>query len=54
MTYQAAKKLHNEDEVIRKEDDVSLYVIDIEIDEINKNVWILCDDGNNYHHDDVK
>ena len=50
MKYLNAKKLHNGDEIISKKTGVSLYVINIEIDEERKNVFICCDDGNIYHH----
>jgi hypothetical protein len=38
MTFANAKKLHNEDEVAIKE----------------KTVTVLCDDGNEYHHKEIK
>ena len=51
MTYKEAKTLHNEDEVIRKSDNRSLYVISVNI--TNTDVTLLCDDGNEYHHTEV-
>ena len=52
MDYRSAKKLHNEDEVINKETGRSLYVVKIYIH--NKDVYILCNDGEWYHHRAVK
>ena len=52
MTFANAKNLHNEDEVTIKETGVILSVISTEIKE--KTVTILCDDGNEYHHRDIK
>jgi len=54
MKYVNAKRLHNEDEVISKETGDSLYVVSTEVDEEHKKVIILCDDGNYYHHRDIK
>ena len=54
MRYQNAAKLHNEDEVIRKSDGASLHVISTVVNEPGKAVIILCDDGNEYHHRDVR
>ena len=54
MRYRNAAKLHNEDEVIRKSDSASLYVISTVVNTLDKSVIILCDDGNAYHHRDVK
>ena len=51
MTYKEAKTLHNEDEVIRKSDNQSLYVVSVNI--TNTDVTFLCDDGNEYHHTEV-
>ena len=53
MTYRNAKRLHNEDEVLIKEEGIYRYVISTEVDEEHKRVIILCDDGNYYHHRDV-
>lgn len=52
MTFANAKNLHNEDEVTIKETGVILSVISTEIKE--KTVTILCDDGNEYHHKEIK
>ena len=52
MTYQKAKKLHNEDEVIVKESGAVQTVLNTTVTE--KSVIIECDDGNEYHHKDVK
>ena len=54
MKYIYAKRLHNEDEVISKESGASLYVISTEVDTENKNVFVYCDDGNTYHHTEIK
>lgn len=52
MTYRSAARLHNEDEVILKAGNVSLHVIETEVK--RKTVLILFDDGNIYHHTEVK
>ena len=52
MTFANAKNLHNEDEVTIKETGVILSVISTEIKE--KTVSILCNDGNEYHHKEIK
>ena len=52
MRYRDAKKLHREDEVVRKSDGRSLYVVEVEIPN-GKNVLIMCDDGNTYHHTEI-
>lgn len=52
MTFAFAKQLHNEDEVTVKETKTILTVIKTEIRE--KAVLVLCDDGNWYHHHDLK
>ena len=52
MTFTNAKKLHNEDEVTIKKTGVILTVISTEVKE--KTVTILCDDGNEYHHREIK
>lgn len=54
MKYRDAKKLHNEDEVISKKTGRLLTVISVKVDDINKDVFILCQDGNTYHHKDIK
>lgn len=54
MNYKTAVKLHNEDEVIRKSDGRSLYVLSVEHYPERHAVLLHCDDGNVYHHRDVK
>lgn len=54
MTYRDAKKLHNEDEVIRKSDGAVLRVVAVDDYPKVKTISILCDDGNAYHHREVK
>lgn len=55
MTFKAAKKLHNEDEVTIKETNTVLYVLDAYVNPSNpKQILIECDDGNTYTHKDVK
>lgn len=54
MKYTDAKKLHNEDEVISKETGRQLYVIKTVVDEVSKDVFVYCDDGQMYHHTKVK
>lgn len=50
MKYTTAKKLHNADGVIDKNTNASLYVVQIKIDIDHRDVYVLCDDGNWYHH----
>lgn len=50
MTYQQAKKLHNEDEVTFKLTGRVMRVIEIRICEDTHDVSVLCDDGHWYHH----
>ena len=52
MTYQNAKKLHNEDEIIVKETNCPLFVVSVKI--TDKVVYVECDDGSVYHHRDIK
>ena len=52
MTYAQAKKLHNGDEVTIKESDRVMTVVTTEVHK--KVVIIMLDDGNMYHHRDVK
>ena len=54
MTFNNAKKLHNDDEVTIKETGERLYVLDAYISENGKHVIIECDDGNTYYHDEIK
>lgn len=53
MLYKYAKGLHNGDDVIIKQTNEIVTVIDITyIDD--KKVIVICDDGNEYHHKDIK
>lgn len=52
MLYRNAKKLHNEDAVIRKSDNCSLIVCSVKV--MEKDIFLTCDDGNIYHHKEVK
>lgn len=55
MTFNEAKKLHNEDEVILKETGEIVIVLDAYISPVNhKRVVIECDGGNTYYHDEIK
>ena len=55
MKYVDARKLHNEDEVTVKETGEVLTVIDAyQPDENVKVILVECDDGNTYHHRDIK
>ena len=54
MKYMDAKKLHNGDEVVSKETGASLYVVEIVVDEVSKDVFVYCDDGAMYHHIKIK
>ena len=59
MKFDDAKKLHNEDEVIIKKTGRALQVISTEVYEKNKNnnfnaVIVYCEDGNKYHHTEIK
>ena len=58
MRYRDAKKLRNGDEVIRKEDKVSLLVKEVEIFVQSKVVRLNCVTKNNYwvslYHDEVE
>lgn len=52
MTFKQAKQLHNEDEVILKRDNRSLFVIgDVTVE--GKTVLVLCSDGNTYTHKEL-
>jgi hypothetical protein len=48
MIYRYAKKLHNEDEVLIKKTGEIVQVISIEV--WGKDIFVLCSDGNTYHH----
>lgn len=61
MTFRQAKRLHNEDEVIDKVvtrtpgsntywPNRVLRVVSTIVDEQRKDVWVLCDNGETYHH----
>ena len=50
MTYQNAKRLHNEDEVIHKYTNKLLRVVEVTDDAAHKDIYVLCDDGETYHH----
>ena len=54
MTQRNAKKLHNEDEIIFKGTGQVLTVIEVEDDSLHRDIFIRCDDGNLYHHREVK
>lgn len=54
MNYVYAKNLHNEDEVISKKTGTSLRVVRTDVDEESRDVFIYCDDGQYYHHTEVK
>ena len=54
MKYTDAKKLHNEDEVIYKYTNKVLYVVEIKDDVERREVYVLCHDGNWYHHRTIK
>lgn len=54
MKYADAKKLHNEDEVIYKCTNKSLYVVEVKDDVEHREVYVMCDDGNWYHHRTIK
>ena len=50
MTYRNAKKLHNEDEVMHKYTGEILTIVEVKIDELHKEVYVMCHDGEWYHH----
>ena len=56
MRYRDALKLHNEDEVTVKETGAVLRVIchTSDFHRCLPSCMILCDDGNTYHHRDVR
>lgn len=53
MLYKYAKDLHNGDEVIIKHTNEIVTVIGITYKD-DKKIIIMCDDGNEYHHKDIK
>lgn len=59
MKYRDAKKLHNGDEIIVKETNEILTVLNAYEprpvnDIVRKIVLVECDDGNTYHHCDIR
>ena len=52
MTYQNAKRLHNEDEVTVKKTKRILHVVEVE-NVLSKDVYLMLEDGNWYHHVEV-
>lgn len=54
MKYIDAIKLHIADEVICKRNNDVVYVEKIYDDIMRKQVHILCDDGNWYHHNEIR
>lgn len=48
MLYRHAKKLHNEDEVYCKQKRKHLKVVEVIVDPYD--VYVLCNDGEWYHH----
>lgn len=55
MTYENAKKLHSGDEVMVKSGRrpfPCLTVVEVLIE--HKNIYVYCDDGNSYHHRELK
>lgn len=54
MKYINAKKLHNGDEIIIKKTNEILSVVSVEHYIYTKDVYVLCNDGNKYHHKEIK
>ena len=54
MKYKDASKLHNNDEVIVKKTGEILRVSFIERYEKEKSIFVFCDDGNEYHHRELR
>ena len=54
MTFNIAKKLHNEDEVTVKETGDVVTVLQAFSSENGKYIIIECSDGNTYYHDEIK
>ena len=54
MKYNDAIKLHNEDEVIVKETNTVMDVVEIEIHPSTKQVDVMLTDGNWYNHKDIR
>lgn len=51
MTYTNAKKLVNDATVVIKKTKATVTVADIDLQD--KDCFVLCDDGNVYHHRDL-
>ena len=54
MKYKDALKLRYGDEVLNKKTGLAIVVSFIERYEKDKTVYVFCDDGNEYHHREVK
>lgn len=54
MTFNDAKKLHNEDEVTVKETGDVVTVLRAFSSENGEYIIIECSDGNTYYHDEIK
>jgi hypothetical protein len=54
MVYRNALKLHKGDEVTIKKTGYVMMVVTTETQLGRKNVNIMCEDGNWYHHTEVK
>lgn len=54
MTFNNAKKLHNEDEVTIKETGEVMTVLQAYSSENGKRIILECDDGNVYYNDEVR
>lgn len=54
MTYATAKKLHRGDEVTIKETGRTLIVLDTTVRLGRKEVIVLCEDGYEYRHTEIK
>lgn len=54
MTFNNAKRLHNEDEVTIKETGEVVTILRAYPSENGKYMVIECDDGNMYYNDEVK
>ncbi len=52
MKYRDAKKLHNEDQVRVKKTEQVLSVVETAV--TPKTVTVLCNNGNEYHHTEIK
>ena len=52
MTRRQAEKLHNEDEIMVKETGEILTVLSVDV--YHKMVLVHCDNGNVYHHKDIR